>query len=123
MDMDTNTEVKEDKEKVEYSLHVMLRRMMLAGAGAISIFHEELEHHLDKLVERGEISQKDREDMMAKMKERRQKFMRRRREYAQKHVTRTLEHLDVPSRSDIDNLSQKITSLEKKIDELKKPGT
>lgn len=125
--MDTNADVKkddgkEDDGKEEYSLHDMLRRMMLAGVGAISILHEELEHHLDKLVERGEISQKDREDMIAQMKERRQKFMHRRREYAQKHVTETLEHLDIPSRSDIDNLSQKITSLEKKIDKLNKPS-
>ena len=120
--MDTNTDVnkKEDKEE-EYSLNDMMKRMMLAGVGAISIFHEELEKHIDKLVERGEITQKDREEMMARMKERRMKFMHRRSEYAQKHVEEALEHFDVPRRSDIEGLNQKIADLEKKIDELNKP--
>jgi polyhydroxyalkanoate synthesis regulator phasin len=122
--MEKNADVnKESENEEQYSLHDMMKRMMLAGVGAISIISEELEHHIDKLVERGEITQKDREDMVAKMKERRLKFMHRRREYAHKYVTETLEHLDIPSRSDIDSLSQKITNLEKKIDELNKPST
>jgi polyhydroxyalkanoate synthesis regulator phasin len=121
--MDTNAEVKKEEEKEEdYSLHDMMKRMMLAGVGAISIINEKLEQHIDKLVERGEITQKDREEMIAKMKERRQKFMHHRRDYARKHVAEALENLDVPSRTDIDTLSQKIADLEKKIDELNKPS-
>jgi polyhydroxyalkanoate synthesis regulator phasin len=121
--MDTNAEVKQEEEKEEdYSLHDMMKRMMLAGVGAISIINEKLEQHIDKLVERGEITQKDREEMIAKMKERRQKFMHHRRDYARKHVAEALENLDVPSRTDIDTLSQKIADLEKKIDELNKPS-
>jgi poly(hydroxyalkanoate) granule-associated protein len=119
--MDTNDDVKkEDKKEEEYSLHDMMKRMMLAGVGAVSIIHEELEQHIDKLVERGEITQKDREEIIVKMKERRQKYMHHRRDYARKHVAEALENLDVPSRTDIDTLSQKIADLEKKIDELNK---
>jgi polyhydroxyalkanoate synthesis regulator phasin len=121
--MDSNAEVKkEDGKEEEYSLHDMMKRMVLAGVGAISIIHEELEQHMDKLVERGEITQKDREEMIARMKERRQKFMHHRSDYARKHVAEALENLDVPSRTDIDTLSQKIADLEKKIDELNKPS-
>jgi poly(hydroxyalkanoate) granule-associated protein len=121
--MDTKAEAKkENATEEEYSLHNMMKKMMLAGVGAVSIMHEELEKHIDKLVERGEITQKDREEMMSKMKDRRQKFMHRRREYAHKYVTEALERLDVPSRSDIDNLSQKLSNLEKKIDKLNKPS-
>jgi polyhydroxyalkanoate synthesis regulator phasin len=120
--MDTNADEKKETEEEEYSLHDMMKRMMLAGVGAISIIHEELEQHIDKLVERGEITQKDREEMIMKMKERRQKFMHHRRDYARKHVAEVLENLDVPSRTDIDSLSQKLADLEKKIDELNKPS-
>jgi poly(hydroxyalkanoate) granule-associated protein len=121
--METNADVKKESEKEEeYSLQDMMKRMMLAGVGAISIIHEELEQHIDKLVERGEITQKDREEMIARMKERRQKFMHHRRDYARKHVSDVLENLDVASRTDIDTLTQKITDLEKKIDELNKPS-
>jgi polyhydroxyalkanoate synthesis regulator phasin len=121
--MDTNADAKKESEKEEeYSLHDMMKRMMLAGIGAVSIIHEELEQHIDKLVERGEISQKEREEMIAKMKERRQKFMHHRHDYARKHVAEVLENLDVPSRTDIDSLSQKLADLEKKIDELNKPS-
>ncbi len=121
--MDRNEDVKkEDKKEEEYSLHDMMKRLMLAGVGAISIIHEELEQHIDKLVERGEITKKDREEIIAKMKERRQNYLHHRREYARKHVAETLENLDVPRRTDIDTLSQKIADLEKKIDELHKPS-
>jgi polyhydroxyalkanoate synthesis regulator phasin len=121
--METNTDVKKESEKEEeYSLQDLMKRMMLAGVGAISIIHEELEQHIDKLVERGEITQKDREDMIARMKERQQKFMHHRRDYARKHVADVLENLDVASRTDIDTLTQKIADLEKKIDELNKPS-
>jgi poly(hydroxyalkanoate) granule-associated protein len=124
LDMDTKADKNKKEENVEeYSLPDVIKKMMLAGVGAVSIIQEELEKHIDKLVERGEIAQKDREEMITRMKERRMKFMHRRSEYTRKHVTEALEHFDVPRRSDIESLNQKIADLEKKIDELNKPKT
>jgi polyhydroxyalkanoate synthesis regulator phasin len=119
--MDTNTDVNKEKENPEAnSMYDIMKRLMLAGFGAVSIIHEELEHHIDKLVERGEIAEKDREEMMKKMKERREKFMHNRKEFANKHFAEALEHFNVPDKSDIESLNQKIADLEKKIDELNK---
>jgi poly(hydroxyalkanoate) granule-associated protein len=121
LDMDTNAEINTEKENPEpYSMYDIMKRLMLAGFGAVSIIHEELEHHIDKLVERGEIAEKDREEMMKKMKERREKFMHNRKEFANKHFAEALEHFNVPDKSDIESLNQKIADLEKKIDELNK---
>jgi poly(hydroxyalkanoate) granule-associated protein len=119
--MDTNTDLNKDNEKTEaYSIHHMMRKMMLAGFGAISVIQEELEQNIDKLVERGEIAEKDREGILNKMKARRVKFMHHRKEFTHKHFAEALEHFDVPNKTDIDSLNQKITDLEKKIDELNK---
>ncbi len=119
--MDTNAEINKEKENPEpFSMYDVMKRLMLAGFGAVSIIHEELEHHIDKLVERGEIAEKDREEMMKKMKERREKFMHHRKEFANKHFAEALEHFNVPDKSDIESLNQKIAYLEKKIDELNK---
>ncbi len=119
--MDTNADVnKEKSSSEEYSMYGIMKRIMLAGFGAVSIIHEELEHHIDKLVERGEIAEKDREEMMKKMKERREEFMQHRKEFTHKHFAEALEHFNVPDKSDIESLNQKIAELEKKIDELNK---
>jgi polyhydroxyalkanoate synthesis regulator phasin len=100
------------------SLHYGLRRMMLAGIGFMSIMHEKLEKHIDKLAERGETVEKDRESMIKEMQSRREKFIKDRKGYTQKRVTEALEHLDIPSKSDLDTINTKLSSLEKKIDEL-----
>ncbi len=119
--METKVDLTKENEKPEeYSMHDMTRRMMLAGLGAISIIHENLEKHIDKLVERGEFAEKDHEKMLKKMKERREKFMNNRKEYTHKYFAEALEHFNVPDKNDIEGLNQKISDLEKKIDELNK---
>jgi poly(hydroxyalkanoate) granule-associated protein len=119
--MDTNADINKENEKTEeYSIQDMMRRMMLAGFGAVSIIYEELEQHIDKLVERGEIAEKDREETLKKMKERREKIMQHGKEFKNKHFAEALEHFEVPNKTDIDSLNQKIADLEKKIDELNK---
>ena len=113
-------ETKENEKVEEYSMHDMTRRMMLAGLGAVSIIHEHLEKHIDKLVERGEYAEQNREETLKRMKERREKFMSNRKEYTHKHFSDALNYFNVPDKNDIDNLNQKIAELEKKIDELNK---
>lgn len=123
--MDTSSEANKKKvhEKHEkYSLYGLVRRMMLAGIGAIALKHDEMEEFVDKLVERGEIAKTDGEELMKEMRERRKKYMQEHEEesYPHKKVAEILEHFSVPTKSDFDELSQKINNLEKKIDKLSK---
>jgi len=95
---------------------------MLAGIGALSYSSEEFEKFIDKMVERGETAHKDHQARFNEMRERRKEFMHDRKGYTHKKVVEALDHFDVPTKSDIDEVNSKISVLEKKIDELKKPA-
>jgi len=70
--MDTDASAKQEKSENEkrefHSFYDVVRRMMLAGIGAIALKHDELEEFVDKLVERGEIAKKDGEELMKEMR-------------------------------------------------------
>jgi poly(hydroxyalkanoate) granule-associated protein len=124
--MDTNVDVnKEDVAKVNdkkrtFTFYKAVRRIMLAGIGAIALKHDELEEFIDKLVERGEIARKDGESLMKEMRERRSDHLKNETGYVHKRFAEFLEHFSVPTKNDLGELSEKITSLEKKIDEYNK---
>lgn len=121
-----DTEAKDNAEKSseeDYPFHQFLRRLMLAGIGVLSYSQEEFEQFMDKMVERGEVTHKDHEAQMKKMRERRMNFFRDRKGYANKRVKQALDEFDVPTKKDIEDMTAKIAALEKQIDELKKtPG-
>jgi poly(hydroxyalkanoate) granule-associated protein len=125
--MDTNAEVnQEDVKKMNdktetVSFYSVVRRITLAGIGAIALKHDELEEFIDKLVERGEIAKTDGESLMKEMKERRSKYLHNETGYAHKRFAEFLDRFAVPTKNDLDDLSEKISALEKKIDELTKP--
>jgi polyhydroxyalkanoate synthesis regulator phasin len=117
--MDTNEDLNKGEEKKEvHSFYDIVRRMMLAGIGAIALRRDEFEEYIDKLVERGEIARKDGESLLNEMKERRKKYLHGEESHTHKKVSELFEHLAVPTKKDFDNLSEKISALEKKIDEL-----
>jgi polyhydroxyalkanoate synthesis regulator phasin len=122
--METAAETKDEKDesrKSEYrSFHDMVRRMMLAGIGAIALKHDEIEEFMDKLVERGEIAKKDREELVREMRERYKKSHPGEEHPAHKKVIEFMERFSMPTKDDIDELNKKLTQLEKKIDELGK---
>ncbi len=119
--MAMNEGEKEEKEKEEtYSFYHLARRILLAGIGAIAITHDELEYFVDKLVERGEIARKDRENLIKELRERRKQHMKEDDDHFHKKMDEVMEHFHVPARKDFDELKAKIVSLEKKIDELSK---
>jgi len=121
LNMDTNAEDKKEDEKREFhSFYDVVRRMMLAGIGAIALKHDEIEEFVDKLVERGEIAKKDGEDLLKEMKERRKKYLHGEDSRAHKRVADFFDRIPVPTKSDLNELSEKIAALEKKIDELTK---
>jgi polyhydroxyalkanoate synthesis regulator phasin len=126
MDMKANADVnqedtKKDKDKRDSpSLTYLVRRMMLAGVGAIALKHDELEEFVDKLVERGEIAKKDGEGLLSEMKERRSKYLHKEGSNPHKKVSEFFDRFGVPTKNDLDDLSDKISALEKKIDKLTK---
>ena len=117
--MDTNTETNKDDDRKEiYSFYNVIRRIMLAGVGAIALKHDELEEFIDKLVERGEIAKKDGEELLKEMKERRKKYFESEESTTHKKVAGFFDHFSPPTKNDLDELNKKISALEEKIDKL-----
>jgi poly(hydroxyalkanoate) granule-associated protein len=102
----------------------MARKVLMATIGAVALTQEEVEKVVHKLIERGEIAEKDGRKLIKDLMERRRKKTDEVRAETEDQVDSRMEDLlnrmNIPSKSDIDALSAKITTLTKKVDELNK---
>ncbi len=113
--------VEETEEEMERNpLFESSRRVLLAGIGAIALAQDEIEDFVDKLVERGELAEKDGKKLVREVMERRKKTTKSAEGEMNKRVQDVLDRLNVPTKSDIEALGEKIATLTKKVDELKK---
>lgn len=108
------------KSETHRPLFDITRKVMLASIGAMAIAQDELEEFINRLIERGEIAEKDGDGLIQEIKTRRKQKMEKGEEEIQKRINHLLKRADIPSKSDVEMLNQKITNLSKKIDELKK---
>ena len=116
------TEETTQEEPIEEgkSLTEMARKVMLATVGAVALAQEEAEAFIKKLIDRGEIAEQDGRKMMDDLKDKRKKKTKEAEDELDSRVSQILERTGVPTKADIEALSEKITALTKKIDELKK---
>jgi poly(hydroxyalkanoate) granule-associated protein len=97
-----------------------LRKVLLASIGAVALGKEEIQDFVDKLVERGEIAEKDGRKLVHEVMDRRKKDAEKAEDEITKRVESVMERMNVPYKADIDALTDKISELSKKIDEMKK---
>ena len=107
-------------EAVQPSIMDSLRRVLLAGVGAASLTKDEIESFIAKLVERGEIAEQEGRKLVNEISEKRKKKSGEAEDMAMARVKDILTKMDIPTRADINTLSDKVAGLSKKIDELKK---
>jgi polyhydroxyalkanoate synthesis regulator phasin len=112
--------VEDPKDKDRPQMFEALRRVLLATIGAASIAQDEIEALVDRLVERGEIAEKDGKKLVREVMDKRKSRATKVEEEINKHVESVLDRMNIPSKADVEALSQKIAALSKKIDELKK---
>jgi poly(hydroxyalkanoate) granule-associated protein len=112
----------------------LLRRMLLASIGAVAMTYDEAEKVIQRMVERGELAQKDGEKVMNEVMER----LRQRPKEMEAEATETgeelgqkfessidqfLNRLNIPSKRDIDDLSAKVAQLAARLEELRREQT
>jgi len=95
------------------------RRVLLASIGAVALAADEIEEFVGKLVERGEIADKDGRKLVKDVLERRRK-MGPLEDKLDQQVERVVNRLNIPTKSDVEALSSRIADLSHKIDELSK---
>jgi len=123
--MNTKTEnVSEEPEGQAKKAHSPFfdaaRKVLLASIGVVAVAQDELEDFVEKLIDRGEIAEKDGKKLLKEMVEKRKKRSQEVEEEMSRKVRETMEHMNIPTRGDLEKLSSSITALSKKIDELAK---
>ena len=120
-------EMAEEGKEAGGSFVELLRKVMLAGIGAVAMSRDETEQFVGKLVERGEIAQKDTEkllrDVQSRLRESRPDVQGQAEKVtarAQQGMEDFLNRLNIPSKRDIEDLSAKIAQLAARVEELRK---
>ncbi|MGD8584050.1 MAG: phasin family protein [Chloroflexota bacterium] len=100
------------------------RKVLLASIGAVAITQEEVEKFVSKLIERGQIAEKDGRklinDVMEKRRRKAEEISTEAEVTYESRMEEILARMNIPSKSDIDALSRKISALTEKVDELSK---
>ena len=115
------------------SLYLLARRVLLAGLGAMALTVEEAQAFVDKLVERGELAEADAQKLIQDFRERAksqetqiqnagQQGVKQAETLLEEQITAVLNRMNVPTKRDIDQLSQQIEMLSAKIDALRNRG-
>jgi polyhydroxyalkanoate synthesis regulator phasin len=114
----TVEDVVSDEEKSERPpLVELVRKIMLAGIGAAALAQEEAEIFINKLIEKGELAEKDGHILMKDLREKRH---RKAEDVIDKRISSLMERMDIPTKADLESLSEKISELAEKIDKSKK---
>lgn len=128
--------VEEQGEVKEGSMPMvaMVRKVLMAGVGVFALTKDEVEDFVTKLVERGEIAEHDGlklvRDVLSRRRNEAEGAATKMQTEAEKQVTKAesaidqriegiLARLNVPTKSDIDALSEKISMLAEKVDALR----
>lgn len=109
--------VEEEIQEEKNALLESLRRVLLAAVGAVFLAQEEMEDFVNRLVQRGEIAEKDARRLLSDVRERRQRQLEG--ELDDGRVEQVLHRLNLPSKTEIDALSRQIDELSRRVEELR----
>lgn len=92
------------------------RKVLLAGIGATVLAQDEIEEFVTRLVERGEIAEKDGVKLVQEILNQPKRRIEKTEQELKKQVNQILDQSNILTKKDLDDLKQKIIELEKKID-------
>ena len=101
----------EEHNKVQEALH----RVMLAAVGTVGLVQDELEHFVNKAVERGQIAEKDARKTVRVVGEKRKDAGKE----VDKRFEDMLVKMNIPTKNDLATLNDKIADLTQKVESLK----
>ncbi len=109
-----------EKEERREEMTALIKRLLLAGVGAIALTKDEVDDFLDRLVERGELAEEEAHKMLKEVAERQEKKAQKAVEKmgVEKKVEKVSDKADIPRKSDIDALAGRIEEISRKLDAL-----
>ena len=111
---------KDSSSQTRGPLFEATRRILLAAIGAAAFAQDEAEEFIAKLVERGEIAEKDGKRLVQEMMEKRKMHRTNIEAEVGKRFNDSMSRFNLPTKKDFDDLSAKIADLAQKVDELSK---
>jgi polyhydroxyalkanoate synthesis regulator phasin len=96
-----------------------LRKLVLASVGAVGVAQDEVNNLIERMVERGEITEKDARKLVSDAKKEFNKRRRSGQTKAEQEMEGLMEKMNVPSKADIEDLTKQVANLSKRIEELK----
>jgi poly(hydroxyalkanoate) granule-associated protein len=113
-------EPKEPEKKEHSPFFEAARKVLLASIGVVAVAQDELEDFVEKLIDRGEIAEKDGRKLVREMMEKRKKRSQEVEADMSRKVRETMERMNIPTRGDLEKLTSRIAANSKKIDDLAK---
>ncbi len=107
------TSGKAEQREVRSSLYELSRKILLAAVGAAVIAQDEVDNFVNRLVEHGEMAEKEARKLAQEILEYREKI-------EEEHRSERAHRTSGVTKADIESLNAKIAELNKKIEELKK---
>lgn len=95
------------------------RKVVLASVGAVGVAQDELNALIKRMVERGELTEKDARKLVSDVQKEVNKRRKSGQTKAEKEMEGMMEKLNVPSKADIEDLTAQVAALSKRIEELK----
>jgi poly(hydroxyalkanoate) granule-associated protein len=123
-------QIDDESEKAEALPAVeAMRRLLLASIGAVAMSYDEAEKFINRLIERGELAQKDGEkvlnEVMTRFRQRPQAAQAEAETKAnelgnqiEQNVEQFFNRLNIPTRRDIDELSARVAQLAARVEEM-----
>ena len=120
--MEENNESGSESRESGNLMLASLQRVLLAGVGVVVLAQEEIEEFVRRLVDRGDIAEDEGRMLMEDVMEQRSQRLQGVRENVEGTIDRSTEEvykrLNIPTRTEIMNLSEQIAALSEKVDEL-----
>jgi polyhydroxyalkanoate synthesis regulator phasin len=90
-----------------------IKKAIFIGAGLASMTAEKIEEAVEEIVKKGEISEKQGKELIQDLKEKSGKVKKDFGERIDKVVNDTLQKLNIPTRTEVEELRARIEQLEK----------
>jgi hypothetical protein len=94
------------------------KRLIFASIGFLAISHDNLEKYVDKLELRGRATRRSKPSKVQSRVSLPREYNIYNSDFVQRAASERINNMDLPSKADINELSIKISTLEKKIDEI-----
>jgi polyhydroxyalkanoate synthesis regulator phasin len=98
----------------------LLRKTLLAAIGAAAVAQEEMEYLVNRLVERGEIAEREGRALLQDVTERRKRGTANVEKRFDAQMEAALSRVNLPSKTDIELVNAKIAELNARLDQLDK---